>query len=239
MLYARSLAYLVLSYGLMGVMGLVGAPLVLWREDWTRAWNKAYIRVNFALARLLCGIRVEIRGPVPSGDVIVAAKHQSQLDVLALYLALPEARFVMKRELMWMPFFGHYAKRTGALPIDRAGGSATIRRMIEAFRPVRGQIVIYPQGTRVPPGTKARYRRGAVSLYCALDRPMILAATNGGHVWPRRGILRRPGTAVIAFLGEMPRGLDEEAAAQEIEARIEAASDRLSAEALSARSPSA
>ena len=236
---ARSILFIVLSYALMGAMGLIGAPVVLWREDWTRAWNKLYIRVTFALARALCGIRVEIRGPVPVGEVIVAAKHQSQLDVLALYAALPEARFVMKRELLWMPVFGHYARRTGALPIDRSGGSRTIRRMIAAFRGVPGQIVIYPQGTRIAPGVAAPYRRGAASLYAALDRPVVLAATNGGHFWPPRGVMRNPGTAVIEFLGEMPRGLSESAAAREIETRIEQASQRLSAEALSAPRSSA
>jgi len=235
----RSVAFVLLSYALMAAMGAVGAPLVLWREDWARSWNRAYIRMTFAMARALCGLRVEIRGTVPQRDVIVAAKHQSQLDVLALYATLPEARFVMKRELLWMPFFGLYARRTGALPIDRSGGSATIRAMIAAFRAARGQIVIYPQGTRIAPGETAPYRRGAVSLYAALDRPMVLAATNGGHFWPRRGVLRHPGTAVIEFLGALPPGLSEAEAAREIESRIETASARLSAEALSARGSSA
>lgn len=235
----RSVAFVGLSYALMGAMGLVGAPLVLWHAAWTRAWNRAYIAMAFALARALCGLRVEIRGEVPTGDVVVVSKHQSQLDVLALYRTLPEARFVMKRELLWAPFFGLYARRTGAIPIDRKGGSSAMRQMVAAFRSVGGQVVIYPQGTRVSPGAKAPYRRGAARLYAELDRPVVLAATNAGHFWPRRGVMRHPGTAVIEFLGEMPRGLSEDAAAAEIERRIEAASDRLSAEALSARRSSA
>jgi len=239
MLWLRSVLFVGTIYALMGAMGLIGAPVVLWRASWTRAWNRAYIDAAFALARLIVGLRVEIRGPVPSDDILIAAKHQSLLDVLALYRALPEARFVMKRELLWAPIFGLYARRTGAIAIDRSAGSAAIRQMIAAFRDAGGQVVIYPQGTRVPPGAAAPYRRGAVSLYAALGRPMALAATNGGHFWPRRGVLRHPGTAVIEFLDPLPPGLPEPEAARLIESRIEAASARLSAEALSARGSSA
>ena len=239
MLALRSALQVGIVYALLGLFGLVGAPVVLWRADWTRAWNRLYIRVAFALTRAVCGLRVEIRGPVPTGTVIVAAKHQSLLDVLALYRALPEARFVMKRELLWAPFFGLYARRTGAVAIDRGAGSGAIRQMIEAFRHSSGQIVIYPQGTRIAPGQVAPYRRGAVSLYGALGLPVVLAATNAGHFWPRRGILRHPGTAVVEFLDTLPPGLPEAEAAAQMEARIEAASERLSREAEAAGAPPA
>lgn len=234
-LWLRSVVCVVSSYALMGVMGLVGAPVVLWSARWTRAWSRLYITLAFALTRRLCGLSVEVRGPVPQGDVLIAAKHQSLLDVLALYRALPEARFVMKRELLWMPVFGLYARRTGAIPIDRKGGSKVVRQMVAAFRDVGGQVVIYPQGTRIAPGVRAPYRRGAAKLYVALGRPMALAATNGGLFWPRKGIMRHPGTAVIEFLDPVPPGFTESEAAVRIESRIEAASDRLADEALSAR----
>jgi len=227
----RSALAVGLAYALMLAMGALGAPVVLWRARWTRAWNRLYIRLAFALTRAIAGLRVEIRGEVPTDDVVIAAKHQSLLDVLALYRALPEGRFVMKRELMWMPVFGLYARRTGAVPIDRRGGQGTARRLAEAFRGTSGQVVVFPQGTRVAPGTRAPYRRGAAHLQAALGRPLVLAATNGGWFWPRRGIARRPGTAVVEFLERHPPGLSPEAAHRLIETRIEAASDRLGAEA--------
>jgi 1-acyl-sn-glycerol-3-phosphate acyltransferase len=225
----RGAAFVLLAYALMGAMGVIGAPVVLWSERLSRAWMKLYIRVAFAMLRAICGLRVEIRGPVPQGDVIVAAKHQSLLDVLALYLALPEPRFVMKRELLLAPVFGLYARRAGCVPIDRSGGQGAVRAMIEAFRGRSGQLVIYPQGTRVAPGARAPYRRGAVALHQALGLPVVLVATNGGLYWPRRGIARYPGRAVIEVLGTLPAGLPEGEFAARIERGIEAGSDRLAA----------
>lgn len=230
-LWLRSVSFVGAIYALMGVMGLVGAPVVLWRVDWTRTWMKIYARTAIRLAGVLCGLTVELRGPVPDGPVLVVAKHQSLLDVLVLFAALPEPRFVMKRELMWAPFFGLFARRAGALPIDRRGGAATMAAMVDAFRGVAGQVTIYPQGTRVPPGTRAPYRRGAVRLYEALGRPAVLVATNAGHFWPRRGVLRHPGRAVVHFFETVQPGLGPEAVAALFETRIEAASDALSREA--------
>lgn len=227
----NSALFVVLSYALMGAMGVIGAPLLI-REAWTRAWMKLYIRLAFGLARALVGLRVEVRGTVPMGRVLIAAKHQSLLDVLALYRALPEARFVMKRELLWTPVFGLFARRTGAVPIDRRPGSGAVRQLVTAFGEVGGQAVIYPQGTRVAPGVEAPYKRGAVALYEALGLPVVLVATNAGHYWPRRGVRRYPGTAVIEFLPEpIPPGGDPAAVGETLRTRIEAASARLSQEA--------
>lgn len=233
--FARGALFTVLAYGLMFAMGVFGAPFVLWRTDWTRAWQKLYILLAFGLARGICGIRVEIRGPVPQGTVIVAAKHQSLLDVLAIYRALPEPRFVMKRELLWMPVFGLYARRTGAVPIDRSGGRGTLKQLAASFEGKTGQFVIYPQGTRVAPGVKAPYRKGGAVLYEALGLPMVLAATNGGWFWPRRGVSKFAGRAVVEFLETVPPGLPAQKAARLIETRIEAESDRLSGEAKAMR----
>jgi len=230
-LVLRSALFVGLFYALMAGMGLVGAPVVLWRDDWCRAWMKRHNRIAFWLLRRLCRIRVEIRGPVPTGAVIVAAKHQSLLDVLMLYNALPEPRFVMKRALLWMPVFGLYARRTGAIPIDRSAGAEAVRRLVAAFSGRAGQIVIYPQGTRVAPGAPAPYRSGVSRLYAALDRPIVLAATNAGLVWPRRGMLRHPGTAVVEFLATLPTGLGKPELMSRIEPEVEAATARLEAEA--------
>ena len=142
-----SAAFAVVIYGIMGVMGVLGAPLVLWRENWTRAWQKTWCRVVFALLRRAFGIRVRVEGPLPEGDVLIAAKHQSMLDVLILYEALPRARFVMKRELLWMPVFGLYASRTGAVSIDRKTRHGAAEELVAAFSDAPGQIVLKLEGS--------------------------------------------------------------------------------------------
>ncbi len=97
MQWLRSAILVFLVYALMAVMGIAGAPVVLWSRAWAVGWMKLYARGVFVLARWLCGLRVEWRGPTPSGAVVVASKHQSLLDVLMMFSALPEPHFVMKR----------------------------------------------------------------------------------------------------------------------------------------------
>lgn len=233
MRWLRSALLVFLIYLLMAAMGLVGAPVVLWSRAWTRDWMKLYARGVFLLSRWLCGLRVELRGPVPAGAVVVAAKHQSLLDVLMLYAALPDPHFVMKRELVWAPVFGLYALRAGSIWITRekrGEGKSMLRRLENRHRGT-GQIVIYPQGTRVPPGMVVPYRRGAAMAYRNFGLPMALAATNVGWFWPKKGILRRPGTAVLEFLETLPPGLPRADVMQRMETAIEAASNRLGEEA--------
>lgn len=233
MQWLRSVIHVALIYGLMGLMGIVGAPLVLWSRGWTLAWMKLWTGAVFLLNRWLLGLSVEWRGPVPTGPVVVAAKHQSMLDVLMLFHVLPEPRFVMKRELVWAPVFGLYALRIGCIWVDRekrGEGRAMLERL-EKVEARRGQIVVYPQGTRVPPGSHKPYRRGAAKAYAAFGLPMLLAATNAGWFWPKKGTLKRPGTAVVEFLETLPPGLGRAEVMQRMEASIEAASDRLGTEA--------
>jgi len=233
MQWLRSLILILVVYGLMGVMGLLGAPVVLWSKRWTMAWMRLYIGSVFTLTERLCGLRVEWRGPVPRGAVVVASKHQSLLDVLMMFQVLPEPHFVMKRELVFAPVFGLYAIRAGTIWIkrERRGEGKLMLRRLKSQHKGTGQIVIYPQGTRVPPGEHRPYRRGAVLAYESFGLPMVLAATDVGWFWPKKGILRRPGVAVIEFLETLPPGLPRDEAMRRMEAGIEAASDRLGEEA--------
>ncbi len=236
MLLFRSIALNLVTYVAMAVMGICGAPFVLWRRSWTIWWMKRYVDVVLGSARLLCDLYVEARGPVPKGSVVVAAKHQSLMDVLILFRALPEPHFVMKRELLWAPVFGLYALRGGCIWVTRekrGQGKTMMRRLARQYRGT-GQIVIYPQGTRVPPGEKRPYKRGAIMAYESFGLPMVLAATNVGWFWPKRSVRRHPGTAVVEFLETLPPGMPRDDAGAQMERSIEAESDRLGEEAASA-----
>jgi 1-acyl-sn-glycerol-3-phosphate acyltransferase len=233
MQWLRSLILVFLVYLLMAAVGIIGGPLVLWSGAWTRSAMRFYARGVFTLARWLCGLRVEWRGPVPTGAVVVASKHQSFLDVLMLFAVLPEPRFVMKRSLIWAPVLGLFALRAGSVWIrrEKRGEGKTMLRRLENRHKGSSQIAIYPQGTRVPPGEVRPYRRGAVLAYENFDLPMVLAATNVGWFWPKRGIICHPGTAVLEFLETLPPGLPREQVMHRMETEIEAASNRLGEEA--------
>lgn len=230
----RHALFVVAIYGLMGVMGVLGLPVVIWSRDRCYRWMKTYARAACGVARLMCGIRVEVRGPVPTTPVVVAAKHQSLLDVLVIFASLPRAKFVMKRSLLFVPFFGLYAWRIGTVAIDREarGQGAKVLREVSAQNHEAGQVVIYPQGTRVPPGVSAPYRRGAAMLYRQLGLPMVLAATNTGVFWPKHGIIRGPGTLVVEFLETLPPGLPGAQVMARMEAVIEPASAHLAQAAM-------
>ncbi len=229
MLLVRSLVFDALLYGLMAVMGILGAPLALWSVDGAYAVVKAYCRTVFWLLRVICGLKVEIRGEVPVGEVLVAAKHQSFLDIMMIALALPRAKFIMKKELKWAPVLGLYALRIGSTPVARGERSKAMKDMVEhAGRATEPrQLVIYPQGTRVAPGARPPFKVGAGVLYDRLGTACVPAATNAGVFWGRRSWYRRPGTAVVEFLEPIPPGMPVPAFMAEIEGRIEAASDRL------------
>ncbi len=234
MLRLRSLLFDALMYGLILVMGLAFAPMALWSVAGAYRAVKIYARSVLWLLGAICGLRVEVRGAVPTGEVIVAGKHQSFLDILVLVKALPRPKFVMKQELKWAPIFGLYAMRIGSTPVNRGAKSKAMKDMIarvgEAGAESR-QLVIYPQGTRVLPGAYLPYKIGAGVLYDRLGNPCVPAATNVGVFWSRRSPYRRPGLAVVEFLDVIAPGLPIPEFMARIEAVVEDNSNRLMREA--------
>lgn len=229
----RGLIFVTLAYGLMFVMGIL-LVLPSWASKrFALASIKFYIHIGLGLLRLICGTRYEIRGPVPTGPCIIASKHQSFLDVWLLCIALPKPRFVMKKSLLYMPIVGIYASRLGSIAIDRDAGSKAVRALESgvAHGVSDGQTIIFPQGTRAAPDAKLPYKPGVLRLYQKFELPLQLAATNCGCFWPRFGIWRAPGTAVLEFVGSIPPGQDRKQVISQVEQRIETASDLLVAQA--------
>ena len=233
MLLVRSLVFDACLYGIMGVMGIICAPLALWSVDGAYWTVKSYCRIVLWLLAAICGLRVEVRGAVPEGSIVVCAKHQSFLDIIILSRFLPRVSFVMKRELRWAPIIGLYALRIGSTPVARGQRGRAMQQMVaHAARGEAGvQLVIYPQGTRVLPGAVAPYKIGAGVLYERLGRPCVPAATNVGVFWSRHSWYRRPGLAVVEFLAPLPAGLPIAEFMARLEEVVESGSDRLMREA--------
>ncbi|MGR3760456.1 lysophospholipid acyltransferase family protein [Roseobacteraceae bacterium NS-SX3] len=232
--WLRSAVFVFQIYFAMLVIGLVFAPWAMLSRHGARAACKTYCRWVLWSARWMVGIRTEVRGPVPTGEVVIAAKHQSFLDILIIFNAVPAAKFIMKRELLWTPIIGVYAKRLGCVPVNRGKRGAAIARMVKSAAAEfsePGQLIIYPQGTRVAPGVSKPYKVGTAILYDALKEPCVPAATNVGLFWPRTGILRKPGLAVVEFLQPVPPGKGREEFMQILEERVETRSNELMREA--------
>jgi 1-acyl-sn-glycerol-3-phosphate acyltransferase len=178
----------------------------------------------------MVGIRTEWRGTPPDGEVIVAAKHQSFLDIMMIFTALPNAKFIMKREILWTPVIGLYAWRLDCVAVNRGKRGAAIEKMladVEKGAAEAGQLIIYPQGTRVPPGEVRPYKVGTALIYEQTGQTCVPVATNVGLFWPKKGIMRKPGNAVVSFLPPIEPGLTTEDFLARLETEVETASDAL------------
>lgn len=231
----RSVIFIGQMYVAMGIFALIWAiPALLSRELAFRAIH-AYCDWVRRSAALIVGLKTEVRGVVPTGEVLIAAKHQSFLDIIIISSAVPRPKFIMKRELIYTPIIGQFALRIGCIPVDRGGRGMAVTKMkadVARGASLPGQLVIYPQGTRVAPGDARKpYKVGAGLLYSQLGQPCVPAATNVGVLWPKHGLLRRPGVAVVEFLDPIAPGLPIADFMARVEAEIEAASDRLMREA--------
>lgn len=236
--WLRSLVFVGLVYFAMVPIGLAFLPWAMASRKGAVAAAHAWCRFVLWLAPWMVGIRTEIRGTPPRGEVMIAAKHQSFLDIILIYAAVPHAKFIMKRELTRAPILGQYALRLGCIPVDRGKRGQAVKKMLQdvaAGTADPGQLIIYPQGTRIAPGVKAPYKIGTGALYQELGQPCVPVACNVGLFWPRKGILRKPGLAVVEFLPPIPPGLPIGAFMERLESEVETVSDRLMAEAAGAR----
>lgn len=232
--WVRSLLFTVQMYLAMAVMGVLFLPWALVSRKGARIGCKAFCRWVRWSVHWMVGLKTEVRGTPPVGEVLIAAKHQSFLDIIMIFDSLPAGKFIMKRELMWAPVIGQYALRIGCVPVDRGKRGAAIRQMMEDVAKgaqEAGQIIIYAQGTRVAPGQKMPYKVGAGALYEQLGQDCVPAATNVGVFWPRRAIYRKPGVAVVEFLPAIPAGLEKNVFMAQLEAEVEDASNALMREA--------
>ncbi len=232
--WLRSLLFVAQIYPMMALMALWFAPQVPFRPvaafDAVHCWCR-WVRWS---ARWMLGLRSEIRGEVPVGEVLIASKHQSFFDIILIVSVVPRPKFIMKKELLRAPILGWFAVKTGCVPVDRGKRGQAISKMLADVRSGAaepGQLIIYPQGTRVAPGAEMPYKPGTGILYEQLGQPCVPAGTNVGLFWPRKGILRKPGLAVVEFLPVIAPGKPMPEFMAELEAVVEASSDRLMAEA--------
>ena len=232
--WVRSLVFIVQMYAMMPVIGVVFFPWAVVSRNGALAACKAYCKWVCWTAGWMVGLRTEVRGTPPADQVLIAAKHQSFLDIIMIFSSVPAGKFIMKRELMWAPVIGQYALKIGCVPVDRGKRSQAIKKMVAdvakgAQQP--GQLIIYPQGTRIAPGVKAPYKVGSGVLYSELGQDCVPAATNVGVFWPRKGIYRKPGLAVVEFLPRIAAGKSKVEFMAQLEAEVETASNDLMREA--------
>ncbi|WP_276718452.1 lysophospholipid acyltransferase family protein [Pseudooceanicola nitratireducens] len=228
--YIRSVIFIIQMYAAMAIMAVYYTPLAIFRRDAAYDAVRTYCRYVRWSARWLVGLRSEVRGQIPTGEVIIASKHQSFFDIILIVSEVPRPKFIMKASLVYAPILGWFALRIGCVPVNRGKRAEAIRQMmrgVTAGDAPAGQLIIYPQGTRVAPGVDKPYKVGTAVIYEETGQTCVPAATNVGVFWPRQGLLRKPGLAVVEFLPPIPPGRDRNAFMEDLEREIETASDAL------------
>jgi len=221
----RTAAFGFFFYSLTATMVLVAIVAALFGRSALTAMTLAWTRYHRWCAAVLLGIDTRVEGPVPTTPVLIAAKHQSMFETLELVRLIGSPAVVVKRELAEIPLWGWVARRYGVIPVDRAGGAPALRKMMHAMQIIITEgrsILIFPEGTRVKPGTQPPLQPGFAGLYRTLGLPVVPVALDSGRLWPRKGS-KRAGIVTFRFGDPIPPGLTR----QDIERRVHAAINAL------------
>lgn len=221
----RTWVFRIVFYGMSVVMVLLVPVVALFGTRVLRAHADFWAWQLQWLVRNIVGARVRIEGTVPEGQLLFAAKHESYFEALELTRMLGSPATVMKRELTKIPLWGWAAQRYGTIVVDREANAAALRSMMREAQKARAtgrSVLIFPEGTRVPPGETPPLRSGFAGLYRALDLPVVPVAVQSGAVWPRKGLMHK-GEIVFHFGEAIPTGLPR----REVEARVHAAINAL------------
>jgi 1-acyl-sn-glycerol-3-phosphate acyltransferase len=218
----RSFLFALIFYGGTVPAVLLSFPISLLGTKAIRWWAHMWVRYHRFCAGWLLGVRTRVEGTPPRGACLVACKHQAMYETLEIILMLDEPAIVLKRELSDIPLWGWVTRRYGAIPVDRAGGAAALRRMMRAAETAIAEgrpIAIFPEGTRVPLGEQPPLQPGFAGLYRALKLPVVPVAVDSGRLWPKGRLVKHAGIVTMRFLDPIPPGLPR----AEIETRVHAA----------------
>ena len=233
MVFLRSLIFLLLQvlitplFTLFALLSFPFHPITRYRiiSGWalTMLW----------LLRVLCGIRIEVRGAenIPKQPCIVLCKHQSAWETIALQKVFPPQVWVLKRELLWLPFFGWGLAMTSPIAIKRSEGREAIKQLLvqgKARLALGFCVIIFPEGTRIPYGKRGKYKIGGALLGAHCGVPVVPVAHNAGKLWARNAFIKHPGLITMSIGVPIdPAGLKAEEISRRVEDWIEAEITRL------------
>ncbi len=238
----RSITFAAAFYINTALFLLFGSWLLAAPRSWAMEGLRLHGLASLWLLKVICGTRLDVRGGanLPSGPCLIVSKHQSAWDTFALIPLLHDPAIILKDELKWIPFYGWFCVKFEHVLVKRERAAVALRQMIAdaKSRIAQGrQVVIFPEGTRKTPGARPDYKPGYVALYEALGVPCVPLALNSGLYWPRRKLTRFPGTIVVEFLEPIPAGMPRAEFRRTLEQRLEAACNRLIAEAAASAAP--
>lgn len=224
--FVRSLLFMIVFYSVTPLAVVVAVLSLLWGPRGIRTVGSWWTTWHYWCCVAFLGIRTRLEGEVPRGPVLIVSKHQSMFETMEMIHLLDAPGIIMKQELSRIPIWGWLARHYGLIAIDRAGGAVALRGMVRDAKQAASEgrpVVIFPEGTRVPPGEQPPLQPGFAGLYRALNLPVVPLALDSGRVWPRKSFVRRPGIVTFRFGETIPAGLPR----REAEARVHAAINAL------------
>ena len=232
MLAFRSLLFNAVFFGFGFVFAVALLPFLILPRPAMQWGLKLWSGFMMGALKLIVGLDWQVKGldNLPDGPAIFASKHQSAWETGIFYHVVDDPSYILKKELLAIPFFGWFIAHGGAIAIDRKAGASALKAMIQGAqdRIGRGQnVVIFPEGTRSAPGKPGTYHPGVAALYKGVDAPVVPVALNSGLFWQRRSFLKRPGRITIEFLPPIEPGLDRKAFMKTLQARVETATNHL------------
>ena len=195
-LFALALVVVTPPYALLALLTFPLPRLARYRV--ISGWSRLIVW----LARVLCGIRWRVEGGerLPARPAVILAKHQSAWETMAFQQIFPPQAYLLKRELLWLPFFGWGLALMSPISIDRARGTAALRQLVRRGKERLAQgfwVVVFPEGTRVAPGEHRKYQLGGALLAEHSGAPVVPVAHNAGLLWPRNAFVKRPGIVTV------------------------------------------
>ena len=227
MLFLRSLFFNVIGYSTLAfgciLTSLIG---VFSRKATIKIWTYALLPFFVMALRYVAGIQIEVRGRqyIRKGAALYASKHESALETYIMPTIIKGAAFVLKKELTYIPIFGWAQAFYGMIAVNRSAGGAAMKGMLRSAKKrieENRSVCIFPEGTRMKPGTKAPYKSGLLFLAQNLNVPVVPVALNTGLFWAKKSFFRYPGKVIIEFLEPMPDNLDKKEYMALLEQRIE------------------
>ena len=235
MIWLRSLVFNTLFMSVTAFCAVIAMPLLPFHPRYIHHFISLWARFIIWLLRIICNIRVEVTGleHMAPGAAIIASKHQSAFDTFVWPALLDQPSYVLKRELLDLPFWGRVARHSGAVAVDRDGGGPALRAMVRDAKRVLDEgrpLVIFPEGTRSAPGEKLPYLPGVAALVMGSGVPCYPVATNSGRHWGRRAFHKKPGVIAISILPALPAGLARKPLMEAMQTQIETETARLMAQ---------
>jgi 1-acyl-sn-glycerol-3-phosphate acyltransferase len=235
-LFIRSLAFNFVFFAWAFISSILFIPFFILSSKAAQKIGSAWAKPCLFFAHIFCGIKYEVRGreniqtPPHNPAVIYASKHQSAWDTIIFLTLLPNMAYVLKKELLRLPFWGWYLWRMKMIAVDRGAGASSIKQLVrDGKMALSGSrpIVIFPEGTRTKPNASPDYHAGITAMYSTLNVPVVPVALNSGVYWGKNAFFKKSGTIIIEFLSPIPAGLSKKEFAERLQHDIETASNQL------------